>query len=227
MKFITFLGLGFLTFNVLADTPQIQVQGNCNIQVTPDRGSIVFTAENQSKDQKSAVQKTTAQIETLKTEIKKLNLKDLELKNTNYAVYPVREYEKDRYVDKGTRASLGLELTTSEIQRIGEAMMKASQIGINNVGSLSTFLSLEKSQKEYLRCLDMAADDAKGKAKQLAKKLGFEVGEVILLNEVPNIPRPIPEHRLAMKSMAMDSAPQIEAGTQNYTTNIQITFKIK
>lgn len=226
MKLLFILSLSIFSLASLAETPQIQVQGNCEIKVTPDRGSIVFTAENQFKDQKTAVKKTNDQINSLKEEIKKLGLKDLELKNINYAVYPVRDYEKERYVDKGVRASLGLEVTTSEIPRIGEAMMKASQVGIQNVGSLFTFLSLEKSQQEYLKCLDIAADDAKGKARQLAKKLGFKIGDVILLNEVPNIPRPIPEHRVAMKTM-MDSAPQIEAGTQNYSTNIQITFSIK
>lgn len=211
------------------DVPQIQVQGNCEIKVVPDRGTITFTAENQSKDQKDAVKKTNDQINKLKDEITSLGLDHLELKNTNYNVYPVRDYEKEKYIDKGVRASLTLEVTTSEISKIGEAMVKASKVGINNVGSLMTFLSLEKSQKEYLKCLDIAADDAKNKAVQLGKKLGFKVGEVIGLNEVPNIQRPTPyPERAMMKSMAMDAAPvQIEAGTQSYSTNIQVTFSIK
>lgn len=226
-SFLLFILALMTIISARADDPQIQVQGNCQIKVTPDRGTLVFAAENQSKDQKEAVKKTTDQVEKLKTQIKKLNLKDLELKNSNYNVYPVREYEKERYVDKGYKATLNLEVTTSEISRIGETMMKASEAGIINVGNLTTFLSLEKSREEYLKCLDIAADDARNKAKQLAKRLGFKVGEVILLNEVPNIPGPVPEHRLgAMKTM-MDSAPQIEAGTQNYSTNIQVTFKIK
>lgn len=213
-----------------ADKPQIQVQGNCEIKVVPDRGTITFEASNQSKDQKDAVKKTNEQINKLKETITALKLSHLELKNSNYSVFPVREYEKDRYVDKGFKASLTLEVTTSEIARIGEAMIGASKVGITNVGSLQTFLSLEKSQEEYLKCLDIAADDARNKAKQLAKKLNFKLGEVIALNEVPNIQRPSPyPERAMMKSMALnDSAPtQIEAGTQQYSTNIQVTFSIK
>lgn len=228
MKFF-FVAL-FLSFSALAQDPQISVQGNCEIKVVPDRGTITFSAENQSKNQQEAVKKTTDQINRLKDDIKKLNLENLELKSSSYNVYPVREYEKERYVDKGIRAALTLEVTTSEISRIGEAIGAASKVGIENIGSLTTFLSLEKSQKEYLSCLDIAAADAKGKANQLAKKLGFKVGEVINLNEVPNIPRPIPAmERTMMKTMSMDAgAPtQIEAGTQNYSTNIQITFRIK
>lgn len=210
-----------------AGDPEISVQGNCEIKVTPDRGAITFTAENQARDQKDAVKKTTEQINQLKEEIKKLNLADLELKNTNYNVFPVREYEKEKIVDKGIRATLSLEVTTSEIARIGEAMQSAAKVGVINVGSLTTFLSLEKSQKEYLKCLDIAADDARGKAQQLAKKLGFKLGDVIKLNEVPQVPQPVPVMERAMMK-SMDAAPaQIEPGTQQYSTNIQVTFKIK
>jgi len=212
--------------------PHIQVQGNCEIKVIPDRGMISFSAENQSMDQKVAVKKTNDQINLLSEEIKKLKLKDLELKNSNYSVFPVREWEKNMVVNKGFRAALSLDVTTSEISRIGEAMVKSSTVGITNVGGLQTFLSLEKSQTEYLKCLDIAADDARKKALQLAKKLDFKIGDVIALNEVPNIQQPHYPERSMMKSLVGggggDAAPvAIQAGTQQYSTNIQVTFKIK
>src|SRR5690606_7637557 len=111
MKFI-FLIL-IVSLNAYAADREITVQGNCEVKIVPDRGTITFSVENQDKDQKVAVSKTHKQIEALKKDIKKLGLKNLELKNTNYAVFPVREYEKERYVDKGVKASLTLEVTTS------------------------------------------------------------------------------------------------------------------
>lgn len=200
------------------------------MKVIPDRGMISFTAENQSKNQKDAVKKTNEQINNLKSAIESLKLSDLELKNTNYSVYPVREWEKERMVEKGYRAALTLEVTTSDIPKLGEAMMKGSSVGITNVGQLVTFLSLEKSQKEYLKCLDVAADDARAKAIQLGKKLGFKVGDVILLNEVPQIEhQPVPQRNMmkAMNDMTESAPTQIEAGTQKFSTNIQVTFSIK
>jgi uncharacterized protein YggE len=217
----------FISFSAFAKEPQITVQGSCEMKVVPDRGSLSFTAENQFKDQKEAVAKTTEQINSLKKMIEELKLAELELKNSQYNVFPVREYEKERVVEKGYRASLTLEVTTSDIPRLGETIAKASSAGIVNVGSLMTFLSLEKGQQEYLRCLDVASDDARGKAKRLAKNLGFKIGDVISLNENPQVERqPMPMYA-AMKTMA-DSAPtQIEAGTQKFSTNIQVTFSIK
>jgi uncharacterized protein YggE len=215
----------------MASTKQgLLVQGNCQLKVVPDRGSISFTAENQSKDLQSAVKKTTHQINELKEKIQKLKLENFELRTLNYSVYPVREYEKDKYVDKGIKVSMTLEVTTSQIQRLGDAMMEASNVGIQNVGSLMTFLSLEKSQDEYLKCLDLASIDAKKKADQLAKKLNFGVGKVINLVEAPALNQaPMPERMVMAKTaMTMDgSAPSVEAGTQNFSTQIQVTFEIK
>jgi len=108
--------------------------------------------------------------------------------------------------------------------------VKASNVGIKNVGSLSTFLSTEKTQAEYLKCLDIAAVDAKKKASQLASKLGFKVGDVIKVVETPNIQRPYPERPMLKMAMAsnLDTAPSdVEAGTMQFTTTIKVTFKIK
>jgi uncharacterized protein YggE len=209
--------------------PQITVQGNCDLRVIPDRGRVTFSAEHQTKDQKDAVARTNKQITELREEIAKLKLADLELKSTAYAVYPVREWEKDKLVSKGYRATLALEIVTSEIGRLGEAMQKASAVGVTNVGDLQTFLSLEKSREEYLRCLDVAAEDARGKANQLAKKLGFRIGDVVYLNEVPNLIKPVYEN-VQMKAMAeAATAPPapIDPGTQQYSTNLQVTFSIQ
>lgn len=230
MKSIVAFGLILFTSTVIAATSKIEVQGSCDIKVTPDRGMITFTSEHLEKNQKDAVKKSHDQINKLKEAIKGLNLSDLEFKTTNYSVHQVRDYEKDRYVDKGYRATLSLEVTTSNIAELGNATMKASEVGIKNVGSLSTFLSTEKTQTEYLKCLDIAAGDAKKKASQLASKLGFKVGDVIEVVESPNIQKPYPERPMLKMAMAasMDSASSdVEAGTMQFSTTIKVTFKIK
>lgn len=216
-----------LSFPALADN-YIKVQGNCEMKVVPDMGSISFTAENQSKNQKEAVDKTIQQINSLKDSIAKLKLEKLELKNTNYSVYPVREYEKDKMVDKGTRASLTLEVTTSAIARIGEVMALAAKGDIQNVGALQTFLSIEESQKQYSKCLELAAHDAENKAKLLAKRLDVKLGDAIRISETPapTLPPIMMERNLMMKGASAETT-QIESGTQKFTASIEVRFKIQ
>jgi len=227
MKWLLLLILSPVLF--ASETEGVQVQGSCQMKVIPDRGTVSFTTENQTKDQQEAVKKTNSQMNDLKEKIQKLKLADIEFKTTNYSVYPVREYEKDHYVDKGTKASMTLEVTTSEITRLGVAMVEASKAGIQNVGSMVTFLSLEKSQAEYLKCLDVASNDARKKADQLAKKLGFKVGDVLNVIESPaQQASHFPERAMFAKGAMMDAAPvSIDAGTQIFSTNILVTFDIQ
>jgi len=227
MKWLLLLIISPVLF--ASETEGVQVQGSCQMKVIPDRGTVSLTTENQTKDQQEAVKKTNSQINDLKERIQKLKLADIEFKTTNYSVYPVREYEKDHYVDKGTKVSMTLEVTTSEIPRLGEAMAEASKAGIQNVGSMVTFLSLEKSQAEYLKCLDVASNDARKKAEQLAKKLGFKVGNVLNVIESP-APQAnhFPERAMFAKGAMMDAAPvSIDAGSQIFSTNILVTFDIQ
>ena len=215
---------------IAAEPNSVLVQGSCNIKVVPDRGTISFTAENQSKNQTEAVKKTNDQINLLKKQISDLKLSDLDLKNTNYSVHPVRDYEKDRYVDRGTKVSLTLEVSTSDISRLGETMVLATKNNIQNVGQLTTSLSEEKSQAEYLNCLDIAAADAKNKANQLGKKLGFKIGEVLHVNEAPSLsqtPQPVYRASMAMADSEAINPTRIEAGQQQFATTIQVTFSIK
>jgi uncharacterized protein YggE len=223
-----FVLLSFLSFSAFATDDTVQVQGKCEVKVSPDRGMIVFTVENQSKDQAEAVQKTTAQMEAFKSELKALKFKDSELHNGVYEVAKVQDYVKDRMVDRGFRATMGLELTTSEVQRLGQATQLASKHKITNVGSLSTFLSLEKSREEYLKCLDIAAEDARKKAQQLAKKLGFTVGSVQTILENPISSPSFPAaHRFQTMAKGMDAAPSMDASQLTFSTQLSVSFYIK
>jgi uncharacterized protein len=230
MSLILLLLMSFAAAFASETNHSIKVQGKCEIKISPDRGSVVLTAENQEIEQKSAVKKTTDQINALKEKVNKLKLPEQELRNTHYNVWPVREYEKNRYVNKGTRASLGLEVVTSDIARLGEVMAAAAEAGIQNVGTLQTFLSPAKSRQEYLRCLDVAAEDARAKAEQLARKLNFKLGPVIGIDETPkqdSMPVPV-MGRSMVESFSKSMEPtQIEAGEQVFAATIKVTFGIR
>lgn len=222
------LALFALSFSALAAERTIQVQGNCDLEVIPDKGKITFQAENQSKNQTEAVAKTNKQINKLKEEILGLKLSGLEFKTTSYQVFPVKEYEKEKYVDKGTRATLALEVSSTDIAKLGETMVIASKLGIQSVNQLTTYLSLEKTKSEYLKCLDVAADDARKKAEQVAKKLGFKVGDVYSIQENPgSVPQPIPMQAMLMERSAKMDSTSIDAGKQQFSTQLQVSFLIK
>lgn len=209
----------------------VSVQGKCEIKVTPDRGSIQLNTEKVAPSSAAALDEVTKKIDAAKASIQKMNLKDLELRTTHLQLNRHSEWENNKSVFKGFRAALGLEVTTSDIKQLGSVMAEAAKLGLTGTDSFNTFLSLEKSRKEYLKCLDIAAIDAKKKAEQLAKTLNNDIGEVESIIESPAVMhRPQPLMMMAEASMAksMDAAaPAIEVGDQTFQASVQVVYRLR
>ena len=147
----------------------------------------------------------------------------------------IKEWEKNREVMRGYRARMGLWVSTSEIQKIGEIIAIASKEKVKDVNSLQTYLSDEKQLQEEVACLGDAAKNARVKAEKLASALGAKLGEVMQMNEtgrsLPHWPRPMMMQKsMGMRAMAMEdanSAPSVEAGQQNLSLTVQVSFGLK
>ncbi len=210
----------------------VSVQGRCEIKVAPDRASVQLKTEKTAADSAQAVDEVSKKIAAAKASIEKMKLEDLELRTTHFQLYEHREWENNKNVFKGHRASLGLEITTSEIQKLGQVMAEAAKLGLTGTEGFRTFLSIEKSQNEYLKCRAIAAADAQKKAQQLAKGLGASLGEVESISESPAIIHaPQPVYAAAMMESApmakSVAAPSIEAGEQTFATSLQVSFQLK
>lgn len=229
MKFFALLSF-MISSSVMASSSFVNVTGRCQMKVIPDQASLSFTAESLEKDQQKAVAKMTAQMNSLTEKMKALKLKDTILETSGYNVYEQRDWENNKMISKGYRASLTLTVTSSDITRMGEAISEGSKVGITNVGNLRTFLSLEKEQAEYLKCLDIAAADARAKAEQLTRKLKAKLGDVLEIFERAQSSRPAPVYERAMMSLKSnsDAAPvSVEAGEQVLSTQIEVKFSLK
>ena len=229
MRALHFAVLCLLTFPAWAGT--ISVTGKCEVKVVPDRASLQLQTEKTAGSVKAAGTDVTLRIEKVREAIKQMNLKDVELRTSQYNVAPHHEWSNNKNVFKGYTATLSLEVVTSEIERMGEVIAKAADNGLNSTNSFNTFLSLEKSQDEYLKCLDLAAVDARKKADRLAKKLGADIGDVDnIIESTPVMHAPTPrmyEAELTMAKSDAAPAPTIEVGTQLFSTTINVSYKLK
>lgn len=238
MKNIFIFAIGLILFqsNLFAADliqRQITVSGECNHMVTPDRGSITLTVEFQNRELSKATQDAANSYERLSSAIKKLNLKDFNMKTSEYTVNQVQEWENNKQVNKGFRARMGLWISTSEIGRVGEVIAAASKEKVKDVNSLQTYLSDDKQLQEEMSCLADAAKNARLKAEKLMQAMEAKLGPVMTVNEtgrsMPSWPRPMMA-KYATRAMSMeaaDAAPSVEAGQQNLSLNIQVSFFIQ
>lgn len=211
----------------------ISVSGQCLRSVVPDRGSIIVTVDHQDQNVQVATKKTTEAYEALKKAVQKLALKNVELQTSEYNVQEVREWEKNRTVSKGFRARMGLEVTTSEIARLGEVIAAAANAKITDVGALRSFLSDVKNREEREACLEEAIGHAQAKAAKMAKAAGAKLGRVLQLKEEGSsmnpVPQPMAEARFMAKSSMMDSsvaAPAIDSTTQKLSLSVEALYAL-
>lgn len=237
MKKLNFLVLGLLIstsgFAADANPRMVSVSGECNHMVTPDRGSITLTTEFQNMDLAKATRDAADSYERVVAAIKKLKLENANIRTSEYNVNQVIEWEKDRQVNKGYRVRMGIWVSTSEINKIGEVIAIASREKVKDVNSLQTYMSDERQMTEEISCLQEASANARTKAQKLANSLGASLGEVLSVNE-SGVSRPFyqprPEMMMRSKvmSMAADAAaPGIEAGQQSLSLSVQVTFALK
>lgn len=222
----------FVMVGVAVATPPkfVAVTGHCQKQVTPDRAGLNLTAEVREANAGDAASKVTKQYERLRIDIKKLNLKDQELQTSNYQVRPEFDYSNGKQKLKGYVASLGIELETSEISRIGEVIELATKNGVQNAGGFRTFLSQGKEKETHEGCLEEAIRNARSKAEKMAKAGGTRLGEVLTIEEFKNLIRP-PEPPMMMDAMAgaakAMAAPGIETRSLPTDVTVYVSFALQ
>lgn len=208
----------------------VSVNGNCLKSVQPDRGSITVTADVLSQDLQSSARKATESYERLKSAIQKMGLKNLELNTTEYSFQEFREWEKDKNVFKGFRARMGLNVSTSELARLGEVIALAAKEGIREVSGLSTFLSAEKAKAEKEACLEEAVRNARSKAETVARAANAKLGRVLTVSEEgapPPQPVPIRQYKMEAMAAADMSAPTVVAGPQKMSIDVAVSFALE
>ncbi|NDF13830.1 DUF541 domain-containing protein [bacterium] len=220
--------------SVIADPAQaldrrVTMGGECNLEVEPDRASVVFIAENQSQDAKSAIQKATSLHEKLRSRLKASKIADLELSSVEYSVQEVTAWENNRNVSKGYSCRIGLKAVTRDAKALGDVIAIAADAGIQNTHGMQMYLSDERSLEEKKKCIAIAVKNAREKAEQAVKALGARLGPVESISErgaSSTGPVPMAREAFALKGSAM-AAPVLDAPRQAVHHEVDATFSIE
>ena len=213
----------------------IDVSGQCFREVEPNRAQIDLTHVVLEKDVETATRVAAERYSKLKAEIEKLTLKDLEMKTLHYSVQERRDWVKDRQVSRGFEARMTLQVSSSDIVRLGETLSVAGREGVQEVGALRSFITTAAREKERGECLNQAVQDASRKAEGMARSLNARVGRVLRITEDgahPMRPMPRVEAMADMAGMPMmksmhGATPQLEGGKEELNYSVSVSFEIR
>ncbi len=218
----------------------ISVSGDGEVFAAPDIATFSFSVTQEGRDVKDAQTKVTDKINAAIKAIKDLGVEDKDIKTTEYNAYPKYEYSNSvctqfscppsRQTLVGYEVSQTITVKVRKVDDAGKMLEAAAGAGVTNVSGLSFTIDDEDALTRQAR--QMAIDEAKEKAKQLAKDLGVRLVRIVNFSENGNYPIPMYYARDMANGMGRGletkaEAPSLPTGENKIISNVTITYEIR
>jgi len=129
----------------------------------------------------------------------------------------------------GYRTTNSIQVTLTDLSKVGSVIDSAVQAGANSVSSVSFELSQAKQDALKTQALAEAAQNAKAKAASIASGLGVAVGQVYSASESSNYYTPM-YRNYAMESAAPSASgatTPITPGDIEFSATVNVQFEIQ
>jgi uncharacterized protein len=214
----------------------ITITGHGEVQAIPDIANISFTIKKEAKTVKEA-QNQVAEVEKKVLEsLKTNNVLEKDIKTVNVSFNPKYDYKygvcnqygcPPKNVIVGYEASENINLKIRSIDDTGKIIQDLGSLGVTDLFGPNFGVENKDGLKAQTR--KQAIDDAKLKAKVLAKELGIHLGKITSFSESGNYP--IPMYTNAKMDNALESTgstpPVLPVGENIISSDVTITYKIR
>jgi len=217
----------------------VSFSGHGEVFAVPDIANISLTLRKESKTAKEAQAAVAVKEKSVLDFLKSKNVDEKDIKTENASVYPKYDYVRTlcpesvsydcggKQVLTGYEASESITIKVRNVDDAGAIMQGLGDIGVSELNGPNYAIDKEDALKAEAR--KKAIDEAKEKAKVLAKDLGIKLGKIKNFNESGNY-YPVMYGKGAMMDSAVSSAPapaQLPKGENIISSDVTITYEIK
>jgi uncharacterized protein YggE len=221
----------------------ITLSGHGEVSAVPDLANVSFTIHKEAKTVKEA-QEGVATVEKSALDFLKENdIEDKDIKTVNSsfnpkykyvynsALMPCNEYgcppRDGNNVIVGYEAYENISVKVRNVDEVGKIMQGLGGIGVSDLNGPNFTIDDEDALQAEAK--KEAIEDAKAKAKVLAKNLGVRLGDVISYSDGTEYAQPMYYAKDMMSEGAANfSAPaSVPKGENTVSSDVSITFEIK
>jgi hypothetical protein len=209
----------------------ITISGEGKVTAAPDVAMVSVGVQTEKKLVKDAQTENNNKMNAITKAIKDLGIEAKDIKTENYSVYPKYDYSRVTGQSNivGYTVSQSVSVKIRDLDKVGSVLAKAGELGANTVGGVN--FTVDDPEKLQSEARQKAIDNAKEKAGILFKNLGVTVGRIVSFDEYGN--------RGIMPIYAKEAygiggggdvaipAPDIQPGTTEIISNVNLTFEIK
>ncbi len=206
-----------------ADTGVIRVMGTARMEVPSDRARLRFAMETEAKSAAEAADANAEHMQAVLAAVRSAVGGDGTIGTSGYGLTPVysRPQPGGTQTITAYRVQNHVEVTLTDVDRVGAVLDAAVRAGANRVAELSFFASDPGPAR--LEAIREATALARREAEVLAAALGGTLGEPLEVGVSGDMPYEAVRFRAAQ--MAMADTP-VEAGSQTVSVTVNITFRL-
>jgi len=210
------------------DSRTIEVSGDAKITATPDEFVFYPNYQSKSSDKTTALKELTDKSNEVVAALKKLGVADKDIK-TNGSGYDYPIY----YGASGSDATYSLQVTVTVHNKDLAQKVQDYLLTTTPTGSVTPQASFSDEKRKSLEnnARDQATKDARAKADQMGKNLGFKVGKVKSVNDdagFDGIIRPMMANGMAASTAEDKGASlSVQPGENDLPYNVTVVYYIR
>lgn len=228
--------LGFKARNEARMYDYIGVPLERNVITVDGTGKVVGIPDIANVDLGTTVEKPTvgaAQAENTKTmnaliaKLKDMGVDQKDIQTTAYNVYPQYDYNDGKQRLRGYTVSQNVHVKVRDLAKVGDILGTAGTLGANQIGGIAFSVDDPEALKAEARV--KALENAKAKAEALADVAGVKLHRVVSFSESygGGVPQPMYYAKDAVGMGGAEAAPSVEAGSNDISVNVSITYEIQ
>ena len=207
----------------------LSVSGTAKMSVKPDIARISLGVLSAGSSVAATQKQNTEKMNAITSAVKGFGVKDDDIQTSNYSINPQYDWTDGRQILRGYQVSQQLSIKVRDLEKIGDIIAKAGELGSNQVGGVGFEVDDTTALQKQAR--DKAIADAKEKASVLAKSLGMHLGKAVSFSEDSgSYPVPMMYNsydKVAMEAGSSAPSPDIQTGSLDVSKTVSITFEIQ
>ncbi|WP_330443838.1 SIMPL domain-containing protein [Flavobacterium sp. C4GT6] len=208
-----------------APMPQVTVQGEGVIKVTPDMATITIGVNNEGNDAKEVKKENDKATDAVIKYLKKAGVDANDYQTDRVYLNRSYDYDKKKYY---YRASQTISVKLKDLSKYDELITGLTDAGVNNIQGVNFESSKQKEYEAQARREAML--DAKKKAEEYASAIGQSIGAAMMITENGSSSYMPLRMKSVSYEMAADSAGSretIAVGEIEIKANVTVGFALK
>lgn len=223
--FVLFLASGLCPLsgqNPPESVPVIQVSGAGEVTVVPDVLELNIGVRSEASASAEALAQNSRKMNRLIEEMKKAGIPDKDIRTRSVRLHPSYKTKEGRREVTGYTAVNMVLVKIRDLEKSGSVIDEAVQAGGNMIEGVQ--FSIDNPDPYADQARELAFQDARRKAEQLASLAGMELDTVISLSESSQMPSPV-SPRIMTEARGLSAVP-VEPGEQAVRVNVQVSWSM-